>query len=481
MVAADRRPGPGKPATTIRTRVIVAVVALTAFALALTGGVDYLLTRSLAERQVMTELGLAVDEFRTLATEGLDPATGAPFADAASLLRVGLQRTALGPAEGALGIVDGAVRWTAPPGVELRLESDPEFLDTVLPLAGLARVSSGSVSTALGDYRYVVVPVLLGEGAGSGALVRAVGLDVELRLVESIYRTYVLVALGSLVLVGGLIWLFVGRLLEPLTWVRRTAREITDTDLSRRIPVRGNDDLSELTVTVNAMLDRLEAAVGDQRRLLDDVGHELRTPLTIVRGHLELLDARDPDDVAATKALVMGELDRMRRMVDDLLTLARAERPDFVTPHPTEVARLTDETLAKATTLGARHWVLDDLADVQVSLDPQRVTQAWLQLAANAVQYSAEGSTVGMGSRADAGELRLWVRDEGVGIATEDQQRVLSRWGRGRGTRGTGLGLAIVDSIARAHHGRVAIESQPGRGSTISLVVPLAPGMKENR
>lgn len=467
---------------TIRTRVIVAVVILTTFALALAGGVDYLLTRSLTERQVMTGLRLAVDEFRALAAEGLDPATGDPFADAASLIRVGLQRTAFAPGEGALGIVDGAVRWIAPPGVEVRLESDPEFLDIVLPLAGLAEVSWGSVATELGDYRYVVAPVRLGGGASSGALVRAVDLNVEMILVESIYRTYVLVALGSLVLVAGLIWLFVGRLLEPLTWVQRTAREITDTDLSRRIPVRGNDDLSELSVTVNAMLDRLEEAVGGQRRLLDDVGHELRTPLTIVRGHLELLDASDPNDVSATKALVMGELDRMRRMVDDLLTLARAERPDFVTLRCADVARLTDETLAKAASLGARHWVLDELADVQAQLDQQRVTQAWLQLAANAVQYSAEGSTVGMGSRVEADELRLWVRDEGVGIATEDRSRVLGRWGRGRGTSGTGLGLAIVDSIARAHHGRVTIESELGRGSTISLVLPMTParGLKEN-
>jgi signal transduction histidine kinase len=160
--------------------------------------------------------------------------------------------------------------------------------------------------------------------------------------------------------------------------------------------------------------------------------------------------------------------------VDDLLTLAKAEQPGFVVAKPTDLARLTDETLAKAATLGERRWVLDGLADVSVMLDPQRITQAWLQLAANAVQYSEPASTVAIGSRAEDGEVRLWVRDEGVGIPEPEQARVLERAVLGRWGSGTGFGLAIVASIAKAHDGRVEVASAVGVGSRISMVLPAA-------
>ncbi|HMR21797.1 MAG TPA: HAMP domain-containing sensor histidine kinase, partial [Micropruina sp.] len=275
------------------------------------------------------------------------------------------------------------------------------------------------------------------------------------------------------------IWLLVGRLLQPIRLLRTAAEDITEHDLSRRIAVHGNDDLSALTRTVNAMLDRLNAAMGSQRQLLDDVGHELRTPVTIVRGHLELMDAADADDVRATRALALDELDRMGRLVDDLLTLAKAERSDFIQPQPTDIGRLTDETLEKARGLAPRRWLLDDLADVEASLDPQRVTQAWLQLASNAVKYSPAETPIALGSAVRRGELWLWVRDQGVGISPDERDIVLARFGRGADAPlradGAGLGLAIVDKIVTAHGGRVDIESVVGRGSTIALILPLQP------
>ncbi|MDQ7993647.1 MAG: HAMP domain-containing sensor histidine kinase, partial [Propionicimonas sp.] len=376
------------------------------------------------------------------------------------------------PSEGSFAVVGDQIRWTAQEGVTLRPEEDPELVAAVLPLARRAEVTHGSLTTALRDYRYIVVPVRFAATGATGALVRVADMGQERAVLQPVYLTYGLVALGSLVLVAMLIWLFVGRLLRPVSVMRETAERITETDITQRIPVSGSDDLSALAVTVNGMLDRLEAAVGSQRDLLDDVGHELRTPLTIVRGHLELMDADDPADVAGTRALVLDELQRMGRLVDDLLVLAKAEQPDFVRLEPTDIARLTDETLAKASTLGQRHWVLDDLADAELDVDPQRLAQAWLQLAANSVQYSAAGSTVAMGSRVVDGELLLWVRDEGVGIAEEDRSRILDRKVRGRSGRGTGLGLAIVASIAEAHHGRVEVESVAGLGSRIAIVVP---------
>lgn len=461
------------PSGSIRSRVIAAVVALTGVALATSGLIVSTRGHTLTEQRIAADLSRVVEEFAVLAA-GVDPATGVAFAGAEPLLRVAVQRSVLAPGEGVLGLVDGRARWSAQAGVRLRLEDDPDFVAAVLPLAALDTVSQGSLRTPLRSYRYVVAPVSFSAGEPDGALVRAVDFDAEESLLADVLRSYLLVATGSLLLVGLLIWLLVGRLLRPIAWMQRTAEEITETDLGRRIPVRGTDELSALGVTVNHMLDRLEAAVGAQRDLLDDVGHELRTPLTIIRGHLELLEVDDPADVATTRALLLDETDRMRRLVDDLLTLARAEQAEFVSPAPTDVARLTDETLTKATGLGDRHWVLDELADAEVVLDSQRVAQAWLQLAANAVRYSAEGSEVGMGSRLAGGELWLWVRDEGVGMDPADRERVTRRLERGVGAPGTGsgLGLAIVAAIARAHHGRVDIQSVAGEGSRISLVLP---------
>ncbi len=467
-----------RTAVSIRTRVIVAVTLLTGLALVLSGVVIYLQGYSGTSNRVAADLARAADEVAVLAG-GNDPETGEPFASPEALLRVVMQRAVLPPSEGSFAIVGDRIRWTAQPGVELRPEDDPDLVAATLPLAKLPEVSQGQLTTAVTDYHYIVVPVRFAATGDTGALVRVADMNAERTVLQAVYVTYALVALGSLLLVAMLIWLFVGRLLRPLSWMRETAERITDTDITQRIPIRGNDDLSALATTVNHMLDRLESSLASQRELLDDVGHELRTPLTIVRGHLELMDADDPGDVTSTRALVLDELERMRRMVEDLLILAKADQPDFVQPQATDVARLTDETLAKASTLGDRHWVLDQLADTEAELDPQRVAQAWLQLAANAVQYSEPGTRIGMGSRVQDGELWLWVRDEGIGIAVADQERILSRKVKARAGKGTGLGLAIVSSIAEAHHGRVVVESVPGVGSRISVVIPTGASSEE--
>ncbi|MFT3887056.1 MAG: ATP-binding protein [Arachnia sp.] len=456
----------------IRARVIAAVAVLAGIALLLSGLIVYLQAQASVQDRVSATLTRVVDEIEHLAVQP-DPTTGQGFDSPERLLYAAMQREVHLPTEGSFAVVNDKVRWKAPEGFGLHPENDPELVAAVLPLSSSAVVTYGDLDTAAGSFRYVVVPVRFPGSGATGAMVHVVDMAAERELVQPIFTTYALVATGSLVLVTMLISLFVGRLLRPMRSMRETVERITETDISQRVPIDGTDDLSALAATVNGMLDRLETAVTGQRELLDDVGHELRTPLTIVRGHLELMDAADPDDVRTSRALVIDELDRMRRLVDDLLTLAKSEQRDFVTLSLTDVARLTDETLAKATTLGRRHWVLEELADAEAELDAQRISQAWLQLAANAVRYSAEGSRIGMGSAIDGQDLRLWVTDEGIGIADEDRERVLERAAKGRTGTGTGLGLAIVSSIARAHGGRVDVASTEGVGTMVTIVVPL--------
>ena len=164
----------------------------------------------------------------------------------------------------------------------------------------------------------------------------------------------------------------------------------------------------------------------------------------------------------------------MGRLVDDLTTLAGAQRPDFVVRQVEDLGLLTDDVFDKARLLGERSWSLVARADVEGPVDRQRLTQAWLQLAANAVKFSEPGTPVRMGSRVTAGTLEAWVTDEGRGISAEDLDRIFARFERADGTvAGSGLGLAIVSAIAQAHGGRVRVESEAGAGSTFTIEIPL--------
>ena len=293
-----------------------------------------------------------------------------------------------------------------------------------------------------------------------------------------------MVALLSLLLVTAIAGWQSGRLLAPLRTLRETAEEISETDLSRRLPVTGNDDITALTRTVNGMLERLDEAFAGQRRFLDDAGHELKTPLTVVRGHLELLDSGSPAEVAETRELLLEEVDRMSRLVGDLILLAKSDRPDFVTTRPADLSRLTEDLVAKARGLGDRDWRLDGLAEVKVVVDEQRITQAVLQLADNAVKHTGPGDVVAIGSSYDGSSARIWVRDTGPGVPPADRQRIFERFGRStvpEGDEGFGLGLSIVGAIIDAHGGTVAVEDADPPGARFVITLPVVGSDGEER
>jgi signal transduction histidine kinase len=223
------------------------------------------------------------------------------------------------------------------------------------------------------------------------------------------------------------------------------------------------------------MLDRLEQAFNAQRAFINDASHELRTPITIVRGHLELL-GDDPQERRETIALVTDELDRMTRFVEDLLLLAKAAREDFLRREPVDLAQLSAELGAKARALAPRRWSVDEHAGGELLADRQRLTQAIMGLAQNAVQHTTEGDAIALGTARDGHEVRLWVRDTGPGVAPQDRERIFERFARAsnaaRRSDGAGLGLAIVRAIAEAHGGRVELDSTPGEGATFTVVVP---------
>jgi len=283
------------------------------------------------------------------------------------------------------------------------------------------------------------------------------------------------VALAVLLIGSLLAWRAAESVLRPVRSVTQTARAITESDLSRRIDVEGDDELAELAATFNAMLARLDVAFSGQRRFLDEVGHELKTPLTIVRGHLELLETDDLAEREATRRLVLDELDRMSRLVNDLLLLAKAEAPDFLRLETIDVGRLTEQLLAKMSALADRRWTVETTGRGVIVADRQRLTQALMQLAENASKHTQEGDEIVLGSSVDVGAARFWIRDSGPGILPEDRLRIFEPFvRRSRGARddGVGLGLSIVRAIAEAHRGRVEVESG-GAGSSFTLTVPL--------
>ncbi|MFC7331464.1 sensor histidine kinase [Marinactinospora rubrisoli] len=466
-----------------RARIMAGVVMLMTGLLVLVNLVTWQALRSEVDDRVDRALTQEIGEFREFAAVGVDPATGRPFPDVASLLRAHLSRQHPDRSEILFGHVNTAPGATVDTGRVRQgqqplfdVSADPALLDAVLA----APERRGEVRTPRGLLRWEKIRVRTPDGstAPGGWFVIGYFVDADTAGVDRTARILALVSLVGLVLTGAAAWWVAGLILAPIRLVRQTAAQITEEDLSRRISVSGNDDVAALAEQFNAMLDRLEEAFSAQRRFVDDAGHELRTPITIVRGHLELM-GDDPDERREVVRLVTDELDRMARIVEDLLLLATAQRPDFLHPSRVSVAELTSDVDAKVRALGDRDWRLTAIGEGTVRLDPQRVTQAMVQLAHNAVRHTGPGDTVRIGSQVaeDGASVTFWVSDTGPGIPRERQEAIFERFSRGGtpgpGDRtGAGLGLAIVRAITDAHHGRVEVTSEPGAGATFTLWFP---------
>ncbi|HZK04330.1 MAG TPA: HAMP domain-containing sensor histidine kinase [Actinomycetaceae bacterium] len=456
----------------VRSRIILLTVSLAALALAVAGLVLWVSRTDQVDREIDATLTRTAEEVSGYAREALDPRTGARYPNTELLLYDAMGAEVPATNEAIVAFVDGELRFRQQT-LTLNVVSDREFVEHVAPLTAEDRIFLSTHSTDRTEYRFGVVPIQVGDSP-PGALVLVYDRTAEHEDVRSLMQTFLWVSAAALSVAALAGWLLAGRMLRPIRELREVSATITERDLSQRLPVRGTDDLSELARSFNAMVDRLERAFASQRQLLDDAGHELRTPITVVRGHLELMDPNDPVDSAETRTLALGELDRMHRLADDLVMLAKAEIPDFVQLRMTDVTDLTTETFEHAQRLGDRQWEVTEVAEGTLPLDEQRLVQAWLQLAANAVKFSEDGSRIEMGSAFGGNELNLWVRDWGTGIEAEHLPRVFERFSQADLSRGgSGLGLAIVAAIAHNHGGRVDVSSIPGSGSTFVIRIPV--------
>ncbi len=462
----------------VRSRVLATMLAFSAVAMTVAGGTLLLVQQRRLLERVDSGIAADVSQFRSLAAGELGPQDAPPFPDVDSLLEVAVQRQVPAEDQTSLALVNGVPRFVPSGERPVQLEFEDALIDLLagLPPSEPARIRT--VDTAAGPVRYAAVQVTIEGSADVGTYVVAYALRPGQGALADAGRLYAIVAAISLALVGVVGWVVAGRLLRPLRVLRAAAEDISHTDLSLRIPVTGNDDISELTATVNAMLSRLQAAFDTQQQFLDDAGHELRTPLTVVRGHLEVLDSSKTFEVEETRALVLDELDRMARLVSDLTMLARSRRPDFTRPGPVDVDHLLATVLEKVSALGDRQWLIEATVHVRLLADQQRLTQALLQLSDNAVKHTAPGDVIALGAALGPRWVSLWVRDSGEGIPPADLGRIFERFGRaatfgsGRGDEGSGLGLAIVSAIAVAHGGEARVASIVGEGSTFAIVLP---------
>jgi len=458
----------------MRVRILAAIIGL----LFVSSVVSVTLSRGLLfdslDDEIRGDLVREGEEFRRLAG-GTDPRSGKPFgSDVRAIFDVYFAREVPDEGESLLAFVDGELYDSA----QAQDAANTEDLDAAIDRwLALTRPQSGSFETDEGQIRYIAMP--LPEGEPPGLFVVANFPAFERAEIDDALRTQAITQLIALVLASLLGLALAGRVLRPLRFLAQTARGISDTDLTQRIPVAGRDEASQIARAFNDMLARLEQAFTTQRRFLDDAGHELRVPLTVIRGHVELLELdTDPNQRRATIAIVTDEIDRMDRIVNDLLLLARAEQPDFLRPGPLDLRELTVGIHRKATALGNRDWRLEAPATTTVVADGQLLTQAVVQLASNARQHTSAGSTIWIGARRDDAQVRLWVRDDGKGVQPEQAERIFQRFTRGtaRGHgSGAGLGLSIVRAIAEAHGGSARLVSHAGRGAWFEIVIPARP------
>lgn len=475
----------------VRARVLATMLAFMATGLVVAGTVTHAIQLNQLSDRVTGELLQEVSALQALATAGPDDGTLRPYSAVNELFPAFIRSRASGAYESILMIVDGRAAYV-PKGQRTSNAQVQQLLDAAKQSAAPGQTVLRGIELDGSTHRLAIVSVNIEGDPTRGIMVVANDLGDQRDGIFSSLRLFALVSLVTILLAGVVGFLLTGRLLAPVKRLREATASVTSEELTQRVAVPdSHDDVSQLAANFNRMLDRLAEGFSDQRRFLDDAGHELRTPLTIVRGHLELLDAADADDVAQTRYVVLDEVDRMQRLVDDLLVLAKAQRPDFLRLGWMELDHFLNDLLDRITLLGNRNWTIDDSVTGRVWADRQRLTQAVVQLAANAVKFTSGGDTIAVGAAWAAPPaamsggrstpvnrvLELWVRDGGAGIADEDQERIFERFGRagaGRSVEGSGLGLSIVLAIVQTHGGMVTVDSQLRHGSTFTLWIPAA-------
>ncbi len=282
-------------------------------------------------------------------------------------------------------------------------------------------------------------------------------------------------------------WFLAGRALRPVDAITLAAQRIAAGDLSQRLTMpAAPDEIGRLAGTFNNMIGRLDTSFRQIRQFTSDASHELRTPLTVMKGETELVLRRPRalEDYQSVLESNLEEIDRMTRIVEELLFLSRADMGEVkMESKPVLLETLVENIHRQATLLGQDRNIEVVLGTVMLALvqgDELRLRELLLNLVENAVKYSHLGGKVEIGLVTNGQEAVLSVTDQGIGIGSDDHTKIFNRFFRTDGARahtkkGTGLGLAICAWIVEFHKGRISVKSGVGQGSTFTVTLPLSP------
>jgi two-component system, OmpR family, sensor kinase len=383
-----------------------------------------------------------------------------------------------------------------PEDIYVQLWGRNNTLVKVSPILGLTTpLDSAGLHTSVPVFRDVIrsrarlrvltVPLVSGNRL-EGMLQVGIRMDVVNATQQTLLEVLLVGIASAIIAAGTAAWFSSMQMLKPLNEVTKTALQITSADdLSRRIPYSGspNDEVGQLVSAFNQTLSRLENLFSTQRRFLADVGHELRTPLTVIKGNVGLMRKIKEFDEESLET-IEDEVDRLTRMVGDLLLLAQAESGKIPLAHDlVELDTLLLEVMNQMQVLAHDRVRLNlgSIDQVLVCGDRDRLKQVMVNLVGNAINYTPKDGEIVVGLGKVADRAQLTVTDTGPGIPPEDLPHIFERFYRGEKSRtrqrdgkGFGLGLSIAYWIVRNHGGRIEVNSTLGKGSTFCVWLPLA-------
>jgi len=336
-----------------------------------------------------------------------------------------------------------------------------------------------------GHVRVLSVPLKLKQGESIIAVLQvASSLEVVDTARQNLTDVLSIIWVVAVLFSGIVVWFTLGQTLKPLEAITETVEQINRADdLSRRIPYLGseNDEIGNLVSSFNQTLERLEALFTSQQRLLADVSHELRTPLTVIKGNADLMRRMKSFDEESLMSIDQ-EAGRLTRLVGGLLLLAQAESGKLaLNMKRVELDLLVTEVFQEMSILAGSkvHVRLNEIDQVYVNGDRDRLKQVFINLVANAIQYTPQGGEVFLSLEKIGEQARIICRDTGPGIPAEDLPHIFERFYRAeksrtrRETTGFGLGLSIANWIVERHGGRIEVNSQEGKGTTFAIWLPL--------
>jgi two-component system, OmpR family, sensor kinase len=492
----EARERAGRPLRSLRVRVPLTAVLVFAVSLAVATLLAYQLLLQASRNDIDVVLDRERERFSTSMSTLLDEevealeaeAVAAAGGDAPPVAVDGieaLQRAArrylqLNPATESYWTIirtDGSAPLASSNGPDVL---EPLFRADRLPEGTLGRRET--IPSEVGDIRSSAAPIVLGdEQVGSYQIVA----PLAPARAEALTAAGLVAAAAavSLLIGAALLTTALWRSLSPLQGLASAARSTEFRRLHGRVEVPDTDDeVGILAREFNSMLDRLEVASASQTEFMASISHELRTPITIARGHLEMLRTVGRDDPVAlqeTVEVVEDELHRMGRLVEDLMAIARANMEGFVRPRELELVAFFEDLELKIAGLKVEQVRLEPPPPVIIAADPDRLSQAVLNLVTNAHVHTPAGTRIEVRAAERPGEIVVTVEDHGPGIPASIREEVFAPFIRaGDAPNSTGLGLAVVRAVVEAHGGQVELETGP-RGTRFHLHLPYGGGDAE--